>query len=158
MSVCWSHCFWIFSSIYELDSLLLSLIFCTQSLTYLSSLVHSLCGKIYYIMSNIWLPYNLSLLSIVYCPNLLWYDAFQTSATADVCSPSPSYNIVNLIPPGQAQDLLSYYSSCVGTYVDFIKALLFFKFLFFILFFFLLKNDRYFSFFSWFKKLLLLKK
>jgi hypothetical protein len=42
----------------------------------------------------------------------------QTSATADTCSPTPTYNLVNLLPPGQGQDLLSYYSSCVGNVIQ----------------------------------------
>eukprot|EP00596_Hydrurales_sp_CCMP1899_P001971 CAMPEP_0119051616 /NCGR_PEP_ID=MMETSP1177-20130426/73173_1 /TAXON_ID=2985 /ORGANISM="Ochromonas sp, Strain CCMP1899" /LENGTH=498 /DNA_ID=CAMNT_0007030877 /DNA_START=47 /DNA_END=1543 /DNA_ORIENTATION=+ len=54
---------------------------------------------------------------ITYCLEIIVCLVFMivTSLTAGLCSPSPSANIVRLAPKGVLRDLLTYYTSCIGT-------------------------------------------
>jgi hypothetical protein len=65
---------------------------------------------------EIMLKLSMFLGMITYCLEIVVTLVFMivTSITADICSPSPSYNFVRLSPVGEIRNLLSYYTSCVG--------------------------------------------
>jgi hypothetical protein len=75
-----------------------------------SMVLWQLCKK------KIMLKLSMVLGMITYCLEIIVTLVFMivTSLTADICSPSPSYNIVRLSPAGEIRNFLSFYTSCVG--------------------------------------------
>jgi hypothetical protein len=76
----------------------------------LSMVLWQLCKKV------IMLKLSMFIGMLTYCLEIVVTLVFMivTSLTADICSPSPSYNFVRLAPVGDFKNLLSYYTSCVG--------------------------------------------